>query len=214
MCNEFYFQINVADEQIELARRLVEHSLEKHPVKNIWHSDTYREANTNEYRFTGTLGEVLFADVYGLKRPERSFGAVDGQDFGKDFSLQMGDKSQNIDVKTMRRKTGSFYKDYVLNIPSSQLHKSKGITQTYYCISLHQRDSNWIASFLGYIDKQAIIDGKVGILYRAGNIRLRHDNTTFQFLEDTYEIDFGDICTPILTENVHRTKGFKILKLK
>lgn len=214
MRNEFYFRIFVTGEQIDYARKLVDYSLKKHPVKNIWHTDKSKEANTAQYRFTGTLGEVLFADAYQLERPERSFGAIDGQDFGRDFTLNINNQKKTIDVKSMRRKSGRFYSNYVLNIPASQLHKSKGVTQLYFCISLHQFNEQWVASFLGTIDKQMIVEGKTGILYRAGNIRLRDNNTTFQFLENTYEVEFKDISTPPLTEKVQRTKGFKIMKLK
>jgi hypothetical protein len=34
--NEFYFSIDVSEEQIAYAQKLVDYSLKHHPVSNIW----------------------------------------------------------------------------------------------------------------------------------------------------------------------------------
>ncbi len=83
-----YYAVPITHEQRTYAARLVEHAMEHHPVANIWHGDARREARTREFRTTGSLGEVVFADAYGLLRPARSFGAVGGQDYGTDFVLR------------------------------------------------------------------------------------------------------------------------------
>lgn len=213
MRNEFYFQIKVTDEQVKYANQLVEYSLTHHTVSNIWNSHEDKKAKTRHYRFTGSLGEVVFADTYGLKRPLRSFGAYDGQDLGKDFILSIQNQEKTFDIKSMQRKSGIFYGNYVLNIPSSQLHKPNSLTQYYFCISFHKENDQYIASFLGYVDKNEIKKGKLGTLYKAKTIRTRGNGTIFPFNEDTYEIDFKDITTPIINDDI-KIDGFKILKLR
>ena len=163
---------------------------------------------------TGTIGEIVFADLYNLPRPERSFGAIDGQDFGKDFTIIVNNKKMNIDVKTMHRKSNIFYKNYVLNIPARNIHRPDSLTDYYYCISLHENGSQTIASVLGYIKKDDIISGKIGILYKKGAKRIRADKTYFTFYEDTFEIFFKDIKTPFLNKKIQNTPGFKKLHLK
>lgn len=75
------FQIEVSDEEKEYAIKLVDYSIIHHPVKDIFANDPNAMKRQREFRYTGTLGEVVFADVYGLSRPKRSFGAIDGQDY-------------------------------------------------------------------------------------------------------------------------------------
>ena len=212
MINKFYFQIYISDEQINFAKKLVKHSLKHHPVSNIW--DKNKKEKTPELRLTGTLGEILFADVYKLKRPSRSFGATDGQDFGQDFQITFNTGTVSFDVKTMRRKSGVFYKNYVLNIPARQLLRKDSKTDFYFCINLHEAKKNKIASFLGYINKKEIFGSKTGILYKAGSKRIRGDNTEFTFDEDTYEVDFKDINTPFVSERIKSLNGFKLKYLK
>jgi len=210
--NEFYFQIPVSEEQVRYAKTLVEYSLKHHPISNIW--DTYKKEKTEELRFTGSLGEVLFADVYNLERPTRSFGAVDGQDFGKDFQIKYIDRSVNYDVKTMHRKTGVFYKNYVLNIPARQLHRPDTQTDNYFCISLHEEKNTPIASFLGFMPKADLLNNKIGILYKKNTVRVRADKTTFRFLNDTYEVDFQDINSPMISKRIRNFPDFKLAYLR
>ena len=212
MNNQFYFSIQVQKEQIQYAMELVEYSLKHHPVSNIW--DKNKESKTQELRLTGTIGEIVFADIYKLKRPAKSFGAIDGQDYGKDFELTLKENKFNFDVKTMHRKSNIFYKDYVLNIPARNIHRKDSITDFYYCISLHEKSDNMIASFLGYISKKDILYGKIGILYNRGTKRIRADKTSFTFYEDTYEIFFKDINTPFISERIRKFKGFEKMVLK
>jgi len=214
MINEYYFEIDVLEEQIKYASNLVDFSIENHKVPNHWDYDGERKKKTWEFRFTGTLGEVVFADTYNLKRPTRSFGAYDGQDLGKDFRLKINDEIKNFDVKSMRRKTGIFYTNYVLNIPSSQLNKFNSITDCYFCVSLYESQGNLKASFLGHVKKEDITCGKIGIFYPAGSKRIRGDGTAFNFLEDTYEIDFKDFSNPFITNKLKTFSGFRILKIK
>jgi len=212
MQNSFYFSVKVKKEQINYATKLVEYSLKNHPVSNIW--DDNKKEDTKKLRTTGTIGEIIFADTYKLKRPIRSFGAIDGQDYGKDFELIIKDKKFNFDVKTMHRKTNVFYKNYVLNIPARNIHRKDSITDYYYCISLHKEEEAVIASFLGYISKKDIISGKNGILYKKGTKRVRADKTSFTFYEDTYEVFFKDIRTPFVSSRINNFEGFNKMILR
>lgn len=214
MRNEFYFQFEVSKEQVVYANKIVAFSLEHHPISNIWDKHEDKKALTFTFRFTGSLGEIVFADAYELTRKTRSFGAIDGQDFGQDFQVLVNEHLLNVDIKAMQRKSNVFYKNYVLNIPASQLLKPETVTDLYYCISFHQEGETWIASFLGTIVQKEILEGKIGILYPKGSIRIRKDKSTFEFNEDTYEVDFKDISSPWLTPKIKQMKGFKLLYLK
>lgn len=212
MINKFYFSIIVSEEQINYANKLVEFSLKHHPVSNIW--DETKKNKTPELRLTGTIGEIVFADLYKLKRPERSFGAIDGQDFGKDFEIKFKDKKMNFDVKTMHRKSNVFFENYVLNIPARNIKRKDSLTDFYYCISLHQRNKIMTASVLGYVSKNKIIDNKIGILYKKGTKRIRANKTSFTFFEDTYEVFFKDINSPFISKRIRAFNSFKIHKLR
>ncbi|WP_152765563.1 hypothetical protein [Salmonirosea aquatica] len=215
MINEFYIQLTVTDEQKAYARKLVEYSLTHHRVANIWDKASDKKNHTRLLRFTGTLGEVVFADLYQLPRPMRSFGATDGQDWGQDFVLRTDGGLFSLDVKSMKRQTGVLGADYVLNIPSTQLHKPNSRTTHYFCLSFHQSEQvGTVASLLGFVDKQAVEAGKLGILYPAGTRRIRADRTEFVFQEGTYEIVFGDISAPYVTDRIRSLPGFQVRFLK
>ncbi|WAC14376.1 hypothetical protein [Dyadobacter pollutisoli] len=219
LTNASYIQISVSDEQKIFARQLVEHSLRHHHVSNIWDRHEDKLSQTRMMRFTGSLGEVVFADCYHLPRPTRSFGAVDGQDWGQDFLIQSGTRSEDqafsVDIKSMKRKSGLLSSDYVLNIPSSQLHKPNSKTSHYFCISFHQSETEGtIASLLGFIDKHSLEKGETGQLYKSGTKRLRSDGTFFTFNESTYEVLFRDIDPPVMTDYVKKLKGFRICALR
>lgn len=214
MRNQFFFEIAVNQEQVAIANQLVEYSIKNHPVEDVFSQDPQGAKRQREFRFTGTLGELIFADAYKLPRPTRSFGALDGQDYGRDFSLDINHVSKSLDVKSMRRKHNKFKTNYVLNIPAYQLHKKTSLTDYYFCISLHQNASQYVASFLGYISKQEIINETIGVLYYANTERTKDDGTSFIFQRDTYEIDFKDISSPILTYHIQTLPGFQQKKLQ
>lgn len=213
MSNEFFFQIDVTEEQVAYANKLVDYSIEHHPVQDIFANDPQGKERQREFRFTGSLGEIVFADAYQLKRPTRAFGAVDGQDYGIDFQLLVDGKRISFDIKSMGRKNNNFRENYVLNLPKYQMEKSQMRTDSYFCISLHKENNKYIASFIGYIEKEAVSSGKVGILYKADTKRVKDDGSSFIFQRDTYEVDFKDIKTPFITAYVKTLPGFKIKKI-
>ncbi|KAA0993134.1 hypothetical protein [Dyadobacter aurulentus] len=209
-----YIQISVGDEQKLEARELVEFSLRHHQVANVWDGKPGSLSSTRMLRFTGTLGEIVFADCYHLPRPTRSFGATGGQDWGQDFLIKSEDQDFSVDIKSMKRKSGVLSGSYVLNIPASQLHKTGSKTTHYFCISFHQSETEGtIASLLGFIDKTALETGELGHFHRAGTKRIRFDGSTFIFNEGTYEIEFCDIRPPVLTDYLRKQKGFRICQL-
>ena len=87
MRNENYFDVEVSPEQLSYAKELVQYSIDNHPVSDIFSNDPGGKQRQFEFRLTGTLGEVMFADIYAMQRPSRSFGAIDGQDYGQDFNF-------------------------------------------------------------------------------------------------------------------------------
>jgi hypothetical protein len=212
--NSFYIQISVTDEQKQYARQLVEYSLKNHQVANIWDHHNDRLQQTRMLRYTGTLGEIVFADLYHLPRPLKSFGAADGQDWGQDFLIKSETDTFSVDIKSMKRRSGNLAADFVLNIPAHQLRKTGSKTSHYFCISFHQSETQGtIASLIGFMDKQALETGEVGQLYKAGTKRVRHDQTSFTFYEDTYEILLKDIDSPVVTDHVRHAAGYRVCYL-
>lgn len=209
--NEFYFQFYVTSEQINYTNELVDYSIKHHKITDIFKNDPGGTKRQREYRMTGTLGEVVFSDAYDLERPKMSFGAIDGQDYGKDFVITINGIEQSFDVKTMRRKNNNFRENYVLNLPRYQMIRENVVTDYYYCISLNKdTNNNIIASFIGYVSKKDIENKKIGVLYRYGTKRIKDNGGFFIFQRDTYEIDFKDIKTPILNDKIKKFRGFQI----
>lgn len=208
------FQVIATEEQIKYASELVEYSIKNHTIPNIWDIDKSKKEQTSFFRFIGSLGETVFADAYNLPRHKKSFGALDGQDYGNDFIVNIDGMEYIIDLKSMHRKNDIFYGFYVLNIPSNQLHKIQSITDLYYCLSIHKENDNYFVSFLGTIKKKDIMDGNVGILYKEGTSRIRADNSSFKLISDTYEIEFKDFIKPLISDHIKSMKGFKLINIK
>ncbi|REA64137.1 hypothetical protein DSL64_00860 [Dyadobacter luteus] len=213
--NGTYVQISVSENQKIFARQLVEHSLHHHKVANIWDRQLSEFSKSRLMRYTGTLGEVVFADAYHLPRPVHSFGASSGQDLGQDFEITSSDSHKfSIDIKSMKRHSGVLSGHYVLNIQAVQLHRNNSKTSHYFCISFHQSEKEGtIASLLGFVDKQSLEDGHLGSLFKAGTIRARADGSSFVLRADTYEIMLSEIAPPVITDYITRLPGFKICDL-
>lgn len=213
MRNEFFFQIDVSEEQVALAHQLVEHSILHHPVEDIFAQDPDGKARQREFRFTGTLGEIVFADTYGLERPAKSFGAVGGQDFGQDFKFSVNGEPKSFDLKSMSRKDNHLRANYVLNLPAYQMQRDMVVTDYYFCISFHKSGEQYVASFIGYASKAEIQAGTVGILYTKGTKRVKDNGGFFIFQRDTYEVDFKDLTTPPISADIRRKSGFQEKKI-
>ena len=208
MEEKYVFQLAVSEEQKKYAYQWVDFSIEHHPVTDIFANDPDGKRRQREFRFTGTLGEVVFADAYGLARPTRSFGAIDGQDFGQDFLLELNQEFLSFDIKSMHRKSNRFRDNYVLNIAAYQMHKKFSITDYYFCISFHEEGITTYATFLGYLKKEDVLSGKIGDLFKQGTKRVREDGSFFVFMRDTYEIMFKYIKPPHVPESIKSNEGF------
>lgn len=213
MRNKFFFQIGISHEQVEFANQLVDYSLANHPIADIFGKDPNGQERKREFRFTGSLGEIVFADAYGLPKPTRSFGAIDGQDFGQDFVLLINGQPKSFDIKSMSRKNNNFRENYVLNLPAYQMQRVSVITDYYFCVSIHQVEKQHIASFLGYVSKHEIEDGIIGLMYKAGTKRIKDDGESFTFQRDTYEVDFKDISSPIINDRIKAMSLFQQKKI-
>ena len=213
MRNKFFFQIGISHEQVEFANQLVDYSLANHPIVDIFGKDPNGQERKREFRFTGSLGEIVFADAYGLPKPTRSFGAIDGQDFGQDFVLLINGQPKSFDIKSMSRKNNNFRENYVLNLPAYQMQRVSVITDYYFCVSIHQVENQHIASFLGYVSKHEIEDGTIGLMYKAGTKRIKDDGESFTFQRDTYEVDFKDISSPIINDRIKAMSLFQQKKI-
>ena len=203
MRNESCFRFRVTDEQVQYANQLVEYSIEHHPVSDVFSQDPadsnglYGVDRKRVYRFRGTLGEVLFADIYDQPRPKRSYGAIDGQDFGKDFSIPFNGQDLVVDLKTMHRNVWRSSAHFVLDLPAYQLDKPESQTQCYFHISLIYQESDLHsidAVFVGYIPKREV--KQYGELFPAGTNRVKDNGGKVPFHRDTYEIMFGDFISP------------------
>lgn len=208
MTERYVFQVAVSQEQKEYAIKLVDYSIKNHPVTDIFAHDPDGKRRQREFRYTGTLGEVVFADVYNLPRPKRSFGAIDGQDYGQDFALKFNAEVFSIDIKSMHRKSNRFRANYVLNIPAYQMYKDFSLTDYYFCISFHESENSTYATLIGFIKKEDVLNGKIGDLFTKGTKRIREDNTSFTFMRDTYEIMFKHIEPPFVPESIKENPGF------
>lgn len=113
----------------------------------------------------------------------------------------------------MGRKNNSFIENYVLNLPAYQMQRGNFVTDYYFCISIYKADNQYIASFLGYVSKSEIQADEIGILYKSGTKRIKDDGGSFVFQRDTYEIDFRDISTPFLNNQIESMPLFQKKKL-
>ncbi len=214
------FRFKITEEQILYTKQIVKYSVEHHPITDVYandQADTYGLfgiVRSQEYRFVGSLGEVLFADVYGLPRPQRSFGAIDGQDFGKDFIIPINGRNYNIDLKTMHRNFRNPYDYYVLDLPAYQLDKPESQTQCYFHISVSYDRKNptfFTAYFIGFLPKDEV--KQYGELFAAGSLRPNDSGKEVFFARDTYEVMFGDFISPPIPQNWRAIPYFQVIYL-
>ncbi|MGI5846891.1 MAG: hypothetical protein ACOX5T_02535 [Candidatus Cryptobacteroides sp.] len=221
MNNKGYFQFSVSEEQISYALQLARHSIENHPIRDIYAEDkrdTYglsADERSLRYRFTGTLGEVLFADVYNQPRPSRAFGAIDGQDSGQDFQFNVNGKNVILDIKTMNRNNSILYDYYVLDLPAYQIEKNY-LTDAYFHITLIPCDrinfSGFEAAFVGFIYKNDI--PILGTLFSEGSLRPNNRGRSVLFSRATYEIKLCDLLSPPIPADVVELRNFQIMTIK
>lgn len=160
--------VNVSLEQIEYAKNLVE--------KYNFGQRGYGDGNERE-QLTGIIGQTVFADLIGQKRPDGSTG-FDG---GVDFVIN----SKKVDLKTMTRKVP--VRDYFV-------HNFIGYQQNYdvdYYVFASYNTSNNILTICGYVSKEEFFTKAE--FFPKGSLRERSDGTTFRTFAPLYEIKQSDL---------------------
>lgn len=196
-------EIEITEEQCRTALDMADYAVKNHKVTDIFKNDAPNSNGLNgqdrsrERRFVGTLGEIIYADYYGFPRPKKSFGAVDGQDNGRDFSSPI-ESEKSVDVKTMRRKRVDNLKPYyVANLEDRQLSKENSLTDLYFIITIEGDNSNFNprkAVLCGYISPSEL--KKKSTFYPAGS-KVQNDwGKIIYHQRDTYEIEFKHLYTP------------------
>lgn len=150
-------QFDITTEQLAYARNLVDFSIQNHTIENTWRD----KSQTYHYRFSGTLCEVLFADIYGLRRPARAFGAVGGQDYGCDYVL--GGKV--IDIKG--RITDNL-KLYNFCINAWQVEREDCKTDYYFFMQCYPKETPKYCLLLGSASCEDVRAQRVGLRCKAG----------------------------------------------
>jgi len=128
-------------------------------------------------QLTGIIGQTVFADLIGAKRPKGSTG-FDG---GTDFFIN----GKKVDIKTMTRKVP--VKDYYV-------HNFVGYQRNYdvdYYIFASYNTSNRVLTICGYIEKEDFF--KKAIYFPKGSLRTRSDGTSFRTFAPLYEIKQSDL---------------------
>ena len=174
-------------------------------IADVW----AKSEKTYQHRLTGTLGEVLFADAFGLERPMRSFGAAGGQDYGSDFVLG----GRHIDVKTIMQRVSSVASNYNQNINTSQIDAPNSKTDNYIFIRLCT--SGWAVTcfMVGSIDAAALKARKAGILRHAGEVIKRDNGASWSVERELIDIKVADLNPIRVTASLSKMPNFKILAI-
>lgn len=213
------FSIQVTDEQKAFAKELTSYSFKHHPVKNIENDidDNGILLNNKEKwlssRFLGTLGEIVFADVYGLPRKTKSYGAIDGQDMGIDFVVNHIVTKQPIyiDIKTMHRNESKRFMGYhVVNIPARYVDDPFYQTNCFVALSYYPKIEDRMF-FCGSVKKDEVVskcnrehngnsrigqkltEKTLGAFWARGDERIRANGSVFRFAHDVYEVEYHNM---------------------
>lgn len=203
-----YFQIHVTEEQKDYAKKLVQSSMAHDFSPDYFKRYPDGKQIAQRKRFVGTLGEVLFADVYNLPRPTISYDSFNVAEYGHNFILRLDGVVYSLNVITVSRENSVLYDNYVFRIASYQLNKDFSRMDFYYPIMLHEQDGVTIATFVGLIKKDSVVSGEIGELCVTGT---RRGVLTYSY--DTHEILCKELARPLLTNRIRNVLGFKILRL-
>ena len=214
--NDCYFQIQVTEEQKRYAKKLVESSMiqDFEPTRFRFNPDGKKMVERERYR--GTLGEVVYADTYELPRPKFANGSFDAKEYGQKFLLanitQYIVCPKTTTIKTLQRDDNVFYDNNVLRITKDDLSAEYYYSDYYGCICFHEDDETTIATFVGLINKESVMNGEIGNICLRGTRRTRKDCAIVIESNDTYEIMLKEIDRPILTNRIKNLPGFEILR--
>jgi len=159
----YFAKITATPEQVHYALDAVTRAL-KANFTDYWQAQNEQANAAKSWRFDGFLGEVLFADAYGLPRPTECYG-LNGQDGGRDFVVN----GANVDVKATSRKRAPYNAKSLSFMPSLRcIDKADSTTQYYFFISLYEELGVYTAWFAGSISRDILQARKVGKVYKAG----------------------------------------------
>ncbi|HQA59189.1 MAG TPA: hypothetical protein PK033_15115 [Acetivibrio sp.] len=162
------FDVTVSQEQLNYAKKLVD--------EYNFGQRGYGDGNKRE-QLTGVIGQTVFADLIGEKRPDGSIG-FDG---GIDFFIN----DKKVDIKTMTRKVP--VKDfYVHNFIGYQ----KNYEVDYYVFASYNT-TNRVLTICGYIGKKEFFEKAT--YFPKGSKRTRSDGTFFTTFAPLYEIKQTDL---------------------
>jgi len=145
-------------------------------VKGIKFNRGEFDGNQKEL-YGGFLAEVIFSDMFGLKR--KKIG--EGSDGGVDFKTG----TYTIDLKTMLR-TVNMKNDYVHNLLDFQV---KRFNPDFYVFASINTKTDEI-TFCGYLKKTELKDS---YFIKKGTERPRNNGTKLTVGADMYEIPQGDL---------------------
>jgi len=200
----YIVKFDISDEQLEYAHAAVFRS-QQQKFANYWEKEAEVQ---DEYklRLCGFLGEVLFADVYGLARPAECYG-LNGQDKGVDFVCN----GANIDIKTVRlaqRPRRADYFNYM--IPLRIIDKQDSSTDVYFCIGLLEDGATRefaTAYFAGSAKAADLRARKVGRLVKAGEV-LTFNTRKITMDKDVMRFNVGQISPVKITDKLQKMPNF------
>jgi hypothetical protein len=192
-------------EQIQYAHSALQRSLAA-GYKDKFNGKQKDTALNTDLRFRGFLGEVLFADAYGLPRPKECFG-IAGQDYGKDFVLG----GCNFDVKTVKLKTTpTAARNVSFILPDSMIDAPKSVTEYYFFIAIIETSGGFDAYLCGSISAAKIKARTIGTAYKAGD-KLHFGRGTandFVFHNDCLRLNIGEIVPVKITPKIEKLPNF------
>ena len=211
--NNMYFpKITATDEQVQYAKDAVTRSL-KTNFNDYWNANNEQANAAKTWRFDGFLGEVLFADAYGLPRPTECYG-LNGQDEGRDFVLN----GANIDVKATSRRKPPYNAKSLSFMPSLRcIDNPNSLTNHYFFISLYEQDGIYTAWFAGSISRDMLQNRKVGKEYKAGEkiafVGRDGINYSAPLAKDCIRIDATELKPVKITPQLEKMNCFECIKL-
>lgn len=162
------FDVKVSQEQLHYAKKMVD--------DYNFGQRGYGDGNKSE-QLTGIIGQTVFADLIGEKRPD----GLTGFDGGIDFFIN----GKRVDIKTMTRKVP--VKDfYVHNFIGYQ----KNYDVDYYVFTSYNTTSR-VLTICGYIGKEDFFEK--ASFFPKGSLRKRSDGTSFRTFAPLYEIEQADL---------------------
>lgn len=191
-------KFSVTAEQVEYANAAIARSL-NYKFSNYLEPHNQDGASGKTWRFFGFLGEVLFADAYGLPRPTESFG-LNGQDEGIDFVIN----GYKIDVKTAQLRSVPTSAKNLSFEPNARV-VGKPSTDYYFFISIHEADGVYTAYFAGGAASKAICNGQIGTVFKKGDAKMRK--------YDGIALNATDFSPIKITPNLQKLPNFQIVKL-